>query len=209
MMKTRRLGRTDIELSPFGMLVGDSGTAHAPSELPNWCDIPAELDADTWNRVARGLRTNALVVARVGPGAWDRAMLPACTELLKRIDRSAVDIWQLSMLDIERVKAGEPFRMMIKLKDLGHVRHFSIRVNSARDAMWVIEHTPIHCVTVDLPYEEPVWKELLAAAKEAGTGLIGTTRTAGGDLHQARDLLAATTITAFSWPARLVGGSGV
>lgn len=202
-MKTRTLGRCGLELSPFGLLVHETESAAAPSEVPNWCDVPIEVNDATWHRVVSGTRPDAVIVARVGPTLWDRGMLPACSELLARINRRHVDLLQLSLLDVERVKAGEPFRMMIKLKELGHATYFSMRVSTLDDALWAIEHTPVHAVTLDLEYDARPWTKLFKAAEEAGTGLIGTTRTAGGELAHARELLASTSIAAFSWPARL------
>jgi hypothetical protein len=93
--------------------------------------------------------------------------------------------------------------MMIRLKELGQIRFLSMRLSTVKDALWAIEHSPLHCVTLDLEYEAKAWAELLTAAQEAGTGVVGTVRTTGGDLVKARELLASTSITAFSWPARL------
>ncbi len=203
-MKTKALGRTGLELSAFGLLVASAESAPSPSDVANWCDIPLDLDAENWGRVAGSMaRKEPHVIVRVGPRAWDRSMLNACGELLTRIGRTQVDIWQLSMLDVERVKAGEPLRTMIKLREMEQVRFLSLRVGSIADAMWVVQHTPAHVVTVDCAFETKAWSELLGAAAEAGAGIIGTARTAGDDVARARELLASTSITAFSWPARL------
>jgi aryl-alcohol dehydrogenase-like predicted oxidoreductase len=203
-MKTKPLGRSGLELSPFGLLVGDGASAPAPPGVSNWCDIPAEIDEATWAHAGRCLNNDrCIVLARVGPRAWDRIMLTRCTELLARVNRTVIDIWQLSMVDVDRVNASEAFRMMIRLKEQGHVRLFSIRTNSIADALWAVQHTPVHCVTLDVPYDAKQWSELLKATPEEGKGIIATTATAGGDVVRARELLASTAITAFSWPARL------
>src|SRR6185295_15296358 len=136
MVKTKTLGRCGLELSPFGLLAGEEATAPTPPGVPNWCDVPVDLPKADWTKLAGVMRKDATVMVRVGPKSWDRSMLTGCTELLQRIGRPSIDVWQLSMLDLERVKAGEPFRMMIKLRELGQVRFFGMRLNSVKDALW-------------------------------------------------------------------------
>jgi hypothetical protein len=203
LIKTKRLGRSGLELSPFGLLAGAEYSAPSPPGLANWCDIPVELDEAGWSRVARCLDSEQChLLARMAAPAPERVMLARCTDLLARTHRKAIDVWQMPVA-AERVAAREAIRLMIHLREAGQIRFFGLRVKSLADAVWAVQHTPIHCLTLDAAYDAAGWTELLKAASEEDTGILATAQTAGHDVARARDLLASTSIAAFSWPARL------
>jgi hypothetical protein len=207
-MQRKPLGSTGLMLSPFGLCWGAAGVAAAarsePPQASNWCDVSADLPPAMWERLRPLLPSEGFIVqARVGPGAWDERMLAACEELCARIGCPAVDLWQLAGFDLERIKGGQPFAMLRRLRDAGRVRFFSLRVTGLEDALWSLERTPVHSLTVDAPLEEQAWPELLQAADDAGVAIIATADCVNGDGRRAETLLQNTTLTSFSWPVRL------
>jgi hypothetical protein len=201
-MQPKPLGNTGLKLSPFGL--SWEAAALTGSRLPqqsNWCDLPADVLPSAWERVKLLLPAdNFIVQARVGPAAWDDNMLITCQELLTRTGRSSIDLWQLACFDLERIKGGQPFAMMRRLRDAGRIRFFSLRVTGLEDALWSLEHTPVHALTIDAPLVEPEWAELLHTADDAGVGVIATASCVGGDANRAEALLHSTSIASFSWP---------
>lgn len=206
-MDRRNLPGTELELSPFGVAVGEepsSSIAPAPDQ-PSWIELRLEITSAQWQDVSERFAPSAPppLLVRVPPVNWDRSMLAACRDLLARTHRACIDIWQLDPFDLERIKAGEPFRRMIALRDEGLIRWFSIRVGTIKDATWCIEHAPVHVITLDVPLESSEADELFALAEEMGIGLLGTARAASGDPARARSLAASTPLVSFAWPAVL------
>jgi hypothetical protein len=146
-------------------------------------------------------RPDFFLMVRVGPEHWDRSMARAVEQTLWRTGQPHVDLLQLEPFDLERIKAGEPFRRLEELRDAGRVRFFGVVVDNLRDARWVLEQTPAHAVTVNAPRQAPCWAELFDAANETDSGLLATPAAADNDPDAARRILTDTPITAFSWPA--------
>lgn len=146
-------------------------------------------------------RPEFFLAVRIGPGHWDRSMAQAIDQLLWRTGQPQVDLLQLAPFDLERIKAGEPFRRLVELRDSRRVRFFGLSVSNLRDARWAVEETPAHAVAVHASYHEPGWTELFDAANQADTGLIAGPAVADNDLETARRLLTDTPVTAFTWPA--------
>ncbi|GMV97737.1 MAG: hypothetical protein AMXMBFR83_20920 [Phycisphaerae bacterium] len=175
--------------APAGMngAADSAGLSLAPSHDANVVEVE-RADAEL------------LLHVRVGPTHWDRRMIQVVEQVLELTGRSAVDVLQLAPFDLERIKAGEPFRRLQELREAGRARYFSVWTDSVADARWVVENTPAHALTLDAPTADDGWRELLTAAGEEGTGIIAGPATAGGDVETAKRLLLDTPITAFTWP---------
>ncbi len=214
-MKYRALGRTGLQLSPFGLSLDGAGVgAHPAPQSANWCDIRSDIDKADWGRLAAllaapgstragsaSVQTGSVIVqARVGPDAWDRHMLMVCEALLAQTRLSTIHLWQLDGFDLERIKGGEPFNMMQRLRDAGRIGFFSVRVESPVDALWLIENAPVHAITLDADLDTREWHELIGIAAEAGVGLIATARCVRGESGQAWRLLHESSIASFAWP---------
>lgn len=209
-MTHKLLGRTGMALSPFGpMVIGERPPA--ATELPgapaNWCSLPVTLPAAACARaVSRLLPEEGYLFARVGPACWDRQMSGAVRQLISFLDRRWVEVLMLAPFDLERIKAGEPFRRLAELREAGLVRYIGVYAQSLRDARWVVENTPAHVVMVDVPGgpggggEDGGWAELFEIAGDAETGLIAGPSVADGDLRRASRWLEETPVTAFAWP---------
>ncbi len=207
-MDRKPLPGTELELSPFGVAPRD-GTREAvvvpvPPGQASWIEAPLTVTSDGWRTlsaaVAGGAAASPPLLIRVPRGNWDRSMIAACRDLPARIDRPQVDLWQLDPFDLERIKAGEPFRRMGALRDEGLIRWFSIRVSSVKDAVWCIEHTPVHVLTVDAPLDEAEAAELFSLAAETQIGLLGTAGTVRGDPLRALAMAGSTPLVSFAWP---------
>lgn len=203
-MKHRLLGRTRLRLSPFGPAIGGAAVTPLPDDGPpvgDWCDVPADLAPEAWRTLRPHLATpEPIIVGRFVPSCWGERMAPSCEKLLATLGRRRIDVLELEGFDLERIKAGEPFQRAMALRDRGRARFFGVRVKRHRDAMWIIEHSPAHVVTLDAPLAEEAWSEIVAAAVEAETGLIATAAAVGGDVEAARRRLDEGSVTAFSWP---------
>lgn len=208
-MNGKRLGRTGLILSPFGARLGtgQASTTGPPPQLFNWVDVPTELTRQQWLNACKKPpeppdASSPYVLARVGPAHWDRSMSQECDALLACIGRRRIEILQLAVFDLERIKAGEPFRRMLALRDAGKAKSLGVQVASFKEARWVIEQTPAHVISIDARLSDEEWSDLFALAREADAGLIAGPAAAGGDRDAALRMLANTPIAAFSWPGK-------
>jgi hypothetical protein len=199
----KRLGRTELLLSPFGAGVGLPTSVDPLSgegEVMNWCDIPGDLSQQDASQLVGLVTSDFHVQLRIGPDQWDRRMTVAVDAALARLGRRNADWVQLAPFDLERIKAGEPFRRLQDLRDAGRARFFSVWVNSVKDAQWVMENTPAQTITIHAPHEDKGWPELFELAAEADTGIIATPMVADGNRIEARRMVRESGVTAFTWP---------
>jgi hypothetical protein len=194
-------------MTALGVLIEDGavfayGSISVDTPMPtNWCDVPCEIGREAREFVAaRYSDSNTIVQARFGPQFWDRSLIDECKRLLDTLGRDRIELAQLASFDLERIKAGEPFRRLMALRDAALARFFSVRVESPEDGLWVIEHTPAHAITIDAPYDEASWKELLNEAEDSRIGVLATARAVNGDAERAKRLVSETPITGFAWP---------
>ena len=146
-------------------------------------------------------RPDFFLCVRVGPAHWNQSMSIMVDQVLWRTGQPHIALLQLAPFDLERIKAGEPFRRLEELRDSRRVRFFGIAVDNLRDARQAVEQTPAHAITVHASYQEPGWPELFDAANQFDTGLIAGPAVANNNPETARRLLMDTPITAFAWPA--------
>lgn len=199
-MRRKPLGRTGLQLTGRGAAWPAGSGPPVPPDDCNWCRLPADTSAAAWSTVRDLLAPDAVVIGVIDPTAWDHRMSDACSRLLGVTGRSRLDVWELGAFDLERIKAGEPFRRAIQLRDAGRIRFLGLCVRSIADALWAIDHTPAHVLTVDAPLDDPAWSELGNAAAESGVGLLATAAAVGGDPGLASRLIKDTMLTGVAWP---------
>jgi hypothetical protein len=191
------LGSTGLNLTPWGITVTDDGHHTTEASDPPCNDIPADGPRELLGPLCKQLASPTVFQARVGPGAWDRnGMAAVCERLLSALGRESIEIWQLAPFDKERIKAGEPARAMMKLRDRGLVRFFSVRVSDLRSAEWVLQSFPLHTFTIDGPIELESWRALLDEARASGIGVLATGAAFGGDRDVAMQLIHQGLVTA-------------
>ncbi len=193
-------GQWSLALSAWAHSAGEEQSSSAPGGEPGG-ERGRPLGAAAVSPEDDIHRPEFFLAVRIGPDHWDRSMAQAIDQLLWRTGQPQVDLLQLAPFDLERIKAGEPFRRLVELRDSRRVRFFGLSVSNLRDARWAVEETPAHAVAVHASYHEPGWTELFNAANQADTGLIAGPAVADNHLETARRLLTDTPITAFTWPA--------
>jgi hypothetical protein len=146
-------------------------------------------------------RPDFFLYVRVSPAHWNQSMSVMIDQALWRTGQPHIDLLALAPFDLERIKAGEPFRRLEELREARRVRFFGVAVDNLNDARWAVEHTPAHAIAIHASYQEPGWPKLFDAANQLDTGLIAGPAVADNNPDTARRLLMDTPITAFSWPA--------
>lgn len=202
----RELGRTGQQLTPWGLWRDqDTGGAVADNATGpcNWCDVPLRLAGEDWVGIAAALQAERLhfVAVRVDGQDWGREMKERCRTFGERTEIQTIDLLQLGEFDLERIKAGEPFRRMQQVRDADLARRFGAYVTTLKEATWVIEHAPVAVLTVNGPLTDDEWAELTASAGEMEMGLLATARAFAGQREEAQRALQQWPITGIAWPA--------
>ena len=198
-----------MSFSPFGAdIVTRVATPAEPFPgwlgAADWCWAPLDVTR-SGQPYPDGLPHKVAHVISAEPDTWDRTLATRCRDLLASRSLPQLEVCQLDACDRERIKAGEPFRRLQEVRDLGLVRFFGMRVTSPRDARWAMESTPVHVLTLDAPLDEPEWAEIWSLAADLNTGLLATGRSVAGDPLRAAEVLDGTPICAFAWPIHHAG----
>ncbi len=204
----RALGRTGLEVTPWGLQLTDPpheatrAISDRPAGAVNWVDLPLTLNTEPWAsaRTRDGVRSPYVVAVRVAPSAWGREMIALCRDACARWEIETIDLLQLGTFDLERIKAGEPFRRMQQVRDEGLARRFGVVVESLEDARWMMEHTPISSMTVDGPLTDEAWSSLLEDAAEHELGVLATARAFDDRIDAAIRALESWPIAGIAWP---------
>src|SRR5690606_1394874 len=133
----------------------------------------------------------------------DRSMSEAVDEVLRRTGQPRIDVLQLAPFDLERIKAGEPFRRMQELRNAGRVRFFCLGVDTLKDARCVVDNSLVHAIRIGASHRAEGWAEVFDATNDTDTGIIAAPSVAEGDMDIAQRVLTDTPITAFAWPVDL------
>lgn len=194
-MHYRPLGKTGVQVSEVGLGCNRLGQEYAPDE--HWVDLvrrAADLgvtvydtaEAYGWGRSeemigrALGNRDDVLIATKMcriretDEKVFSAArMVQTAEDSLRRLRRDRIDIYQLhspSREDLARFDWAEGMR---RLKEHGKVRFAGVAVNSAADAMWLIEqgHVDVLQITYNV-LDTEAEQGLLDLAEEKGVGLL-------------------------------------
>jgi hypothetical protein len=192
-------------LTPWGIWKGREPIRDAEIVIArecNWCDVLVTLQAAEWSIICDAVHAGrpTFVAARVDAADWGREMEDRCRDFCSRIGIPAIDLLQLGEFDLERIKAGEPFRRMQQVRDAGLARRFGLYVTTLKDAAWAIENAPVAALTVDAPLADEEWGELMTAAGEGELGVLATPHAFVHRRKAAEAALNQWPITAIGWP---------
>ena len=169
-MKTRRLGRSGLEVSELGFgcwAIG--GSSYGPTDdreslkaltyaFDHGIDFfdtadtyghghSEELLGETFKESSK--RLQVIIASKVG---WDfyhggskqnfdpEYIRFACGESLKRLKTDYIDLYQLHNPKLEMIEEGSVFKVLAQLKKEGKVRHWGVSIHLAREGVAVIRN---------------------------------------------------------------------
>ncbi|RHW42784.1 aldo/keto reductase [Neobacillus notoginsengisoli] len=96
-----------------------------------------------------------------------------CEASLKRLNREAIDLYQIHCPPFEILKQGEVFTVLEDLKKEGKIRHYGVSVETVEEGLFVVNETKSSAIQVIFNiFRQKPEKELLPLAKEKGVGLL-------------------------------------
>ena len=97
----------------------------------------------------------------------------ALEDSLRRLRRSAVDVYQIHSPKLEELETSRWQDTFSRLKDEGKIKHIAIAVNKADEGIWLIERDLVEVLQITYNLiERGVEEALLPLAKEKGVGLL-------------------------------------
>lgn len=92
---------------------------------------------------------------------------------LKRLNREAIDLYQIHCPPLEILKQGEVFEVLDKLQQEGKIRHYGVSVESVEEGLFSMTNPNVKALQVifNIFRQKPL-EELLPTAKEKGVGLL-------------------------------------
>ncbi|RSK29047.1 aldo/keto reductase [Bacillus sp. HMF5848] len=96
-----------------------------------------------------------------------------CEASLKRLNREAIDLYQIHCPPLEILKDGRVFEVLDKLKQEGKIRHYGVSVETVEEGLFCVENTSVSALQVifNLFRQKPL-HELLPQAKSSGVGIL-------------------------------------
>ncbi|MDP5275581.1 aldo/keto reductase [Chengkuizengella axinellae] len=96
-----------------------------------------------------------------------------CETSLKKLNREAIDLYQIHCPPIEIIKDGSVFEVLNKLKEEGKIRHYGVSVETVEEGLLCLENPNVAALQVifNIFRQKPA-EELFAKAKENGTGIL-------------------------------------
>lgn len=196
-MQTRRLGKTNIEVSEIGLGCWQFGGDFGPTKDANSLDTMARAkgtgvtffdtadvygDGRSEKVIGQFLKENpeitvATKLGRRGEIYESDFGIDLVREHLKsncaNLGVDAVDLVQLHCIPTERLRDGSVFEVMDELKNEGLCRHWGASVETVEEAKICLDHEGL--ATLQLIFnifrQDPAW-EVFDAAKAADVGII-------------------------------------
>ncbi|KGE20260.1 aldo/keto reductase [Paenibacillus wynnii] len=96
-----------------------------------------------------------------------------CEQSLKRLEREAIDLYQIHCAPMEILKDGRVFETLDKLKSEGKIRHYGVSVETVEEGLLCLNVPGVKALQVifNLFRQKPA-EELLPQAKAAGVGIL-------------------------------------
>src|SRR3989338_3634998 len=201
-MKTRRLGRTSIQVSEVGFgcwAIG--GSSYGPTDdgeslraLSFAFDQGINFfdTADTYgNGHSESLvgevfkesskRLKAVIATKVGfdfyHGGTKKNFDPdyirfACGESLKRLRTDYIDLYQLHNTKMEEIEDGSMFRVLSELKREGKIRHWGVSIHVVEEGKKVVEAGAETIQAIYNIIDQRIKAELMPICEEHEVGLV-------------------------------------
>ncbi|MFS0862915.1 aldo/keto reductase [Fredinandcohnia sp. 179-A 10B2 NHS] len=96
-----------------------------------------------------------------------------CEASLKRLNREAIDLYQIHCPPTEVLRNGQVFDVLDRLQKEGKVRHYGVSVETVEEGLICLEHSNVKSLQVifNMFRQKPL-EELLPKAKENGVGIL-------------------------------------
>lgn len=100
---------------------------------------------------------------------------------LKRLNREAIDLYQIHCPPLEILKDGKVFEVLDKLKQEGKIRHYGVSVETVEEGLFCLENPNVSALQVifNLFRQKPI-EELFPKAEEKGVGILSRVPLASG-----------------------------
>jgi aryl-alcohol dehydrogenase-like predicted oxidoreductase len=104
-----------------------------------------------------------------------------CENSLRRLDREAIDLYQIHCPPLEILKDGSVFEVLERLKEEGKIRYYGVSVETIEEGIFCLEHTKASSLQVifNLLRQKPLEK-LFPIAQERKVGILARVPLASG-----------------------------
>ncbi len=104
-----------------------------------------------------------------------------CEGSLSRLNRDAIDLYQIHCPPLDILKDGKVFEVLEKLKSEGKIRYYGVSVETVDEGLFCLEHTGASALQVifNLFRQKPL-EELLPAALKKNVGILARLPLASG-----------------------------
>jgi aryl-alcohol dehydrogenase-like predicted oxidoreductase len=96
-----------------------------------------------------------------------------CEASLKRLNREAIDLYQIHCPPLEILKDGAVFEVLDKLKQEGKIRHYGVSVETVEEGLLCLQNPNVSALQVifNMFRQKPL-EELLPKAKQQDVGIL-------------------------------------
>lgn len=104
-----------------------------------------------------------------------------CENSLRRLDREAIDLYQIHCPPMEILKDGSVFEVLERLKEEGKIRYYGVSVETVKEGIFCLEHTKASSLQVifNLLRQKPLEK-LFPMAMKKNVGILARVPLASG-----------------------------
>ncbi|RLQ94640.1 aldo/keto reductase [Falsibacillus albus] len=104
-----------------------------------------------------------------------------CENSLKRLNREAIDLYQIHCPPMEILRNGKVFEVLEKLKEEGKIRYYGVSVETVEEGVFCLEHSNTSALQVifNLFRQKPL-DRLFPLAKEKNKGILARVPLASG-----------------------------
>jgi aryl-alcohol dehydrogenase-like predicted oxidoreductase len=111
----------------------------------------------------------------------EKSITEYCEASLKRLQREAIDLYQIHCPPMEILKSGSVFNVLDKLQQQGKIRHYGVSVETVEEGLLCLEQANVKALQVIFNiFRQKAVTELLPQAKEKGVGLLARVPLASG-----------------------------
>jgi len=96
-----------------------------------------------------------------------------CEDSLKRLNREAIDLYQVHCPPFAILKDGKVFEVLDRLQEEGKIRHYGVSVETVEEGLFCLENPNLKALQVifNIFRQKPL-EELFPKAKEKGVGIL-------------------------------------
>ncbi|MBD0381821.1 aldo/keto reductase [Paenibacillus sedimenti] len=111
----------------------------------------------------------------------EQAVRAFCEGSLKRLQREAIDLYQIHCPPLEILKQGDVFEVLDKLQAEGKIRHYGVSVETVEEGLFCLEQPNVRALQMILNlFRQKPLEELLPAAHAKGVGILARLPLASG-----------------------------